>query len=301
MTATATPYHDRMMRALDHIDRHLDDDLDLASISAVAAFSKYHFHRQFVATFGLPVYRYVQLARLQRASHRLAFHAGRVTDVALDAGYDAPDAFARAFRRQFGQSPSAFRSAPDWAPWRAALLPLDQARNRSMPDYAITIRDFPDTPIAYLSHDGDMASIGDTIRRFIDWRRANRLPPSNAATFNIFHSDPHDLAAGPVRIDLCVATDRAFPAEAGIATGLIPGGRCAVLRITGRADDLEGPALHLYRDWLPTSGEEPRDFPLFCQRVRFFPEVAEHDAVTDLFLPLRQTANLAHLTPAPRT
>lgn len=287
MMATATPYHDRMQRALDHIDRHLDDDLDLASISAIAAFSKYHFHRQFVATFGLPVHRYVQLARLQRASHRLAFHADRVTDVALDAGYDAPDAFARAFRRHFGQSPSSFRSVPDWAPWRAALLPLDHARNRSMPTYDVTICDFPETPIAFLSHAGDMASIGDTIRRFIAWRRANRLPPPGSATFNVFHSDPHDTAAGPVRIDLCVGTDRRFPADDGVAMGMIPGGRCAVIRVIGRADDLEAPALHLYRDWLPTSGEEPRDFPLFCQRVRFFPDVAEHDAITDLFLPIR--------------
>jgi AraC family transcriptional regulator len=69
--------------------------------------------------------------------------------------------------------------------------------------------------------------------------------------------------------------------------GVIPGGRCAVVRVIGRADNLEAPALHLYRDWLPDSGEEPRDFPLFCQRVRFFPEVAERDAITDLFLPLR--------------
>jgi len=287
MTATACLYHDRMQRALNHIDRHLDDVLDLASISAVAAFSKYHFHRQFVATFGLPVHRYVQLARLQRAAHRLAFHADRVTDVALDAGYDAPDAFARAFRRHFGQSPSSFRSIPDWAPWRAALLPLDHARNRFMPPYDVTIRDFPDTPVACLSHEGDMASIGDSIRRFIAWRRANRLPPSDGATFNIFHGDPHDARSGPVRIDLCVATDREFPAEDGITMGLIPGGRCAVIRITGHADDLEAPALHLYRDWLPTSGEELRDFPLFCQRVRFPPEVAGRDAITDLFLPLR--------------
>ena len=156
-----------------------------------------------------------------------------------------------------------------------------------MPTYDVTIRDFPNTPVAYLSHDGDMASIGDSIRRFIAWRRANRLPPSDAATLNVFHDDPHDAQSGPVRIDLCVATDRAFPVADGMTMGLIPGGRCAVIRITGRADDLEAPALHLYRDWLPISGEELRDFPLFCQRVRFAPEVAEHDAITDLFLPLR--------------
>ncbi len=289
MTPAQRTYHDRMRRALDHIDRHLDDDLDLATISAVAAFSKFHFHRQFTACFGLSVHRYVQLARLKRASYQLAYRdRDRITDVALDAGYDAPDAFARVFRKRFGQSPSDFRSAPDWAPWRAALLPLDDLRNRTMQHFdPITIRDFPATPIALMSHDGDMAAIGDTIRRFIAWRRANRLSPADSPTFNIFHTDPTDPAAGPVRIDLCVGTDRQFPASDDVTAGLIPAGRCAVLRVTGRSDDLEAAALHLYREWLPASGEELRDFPLFCQRVSFFPDVPEGEAITDLFLPLR--------------
>ena len=289
MTPAQRNYHDRMRRALDHIDRHLDDELDLATVSAVAAFSKYHFHRQFTACFGLSVHRYVQLARLKRASYRLVYRdADRITDVAIDAGYDAPDAFARAFRKRFGQSPSDFRSAPDWAPWRAALLPLNDLRNRTMQHFApVTVRDFPATPIAVMPHDGDMALIGDTIRRFIAWRRANRLSPADSPTFNIFHSDPTDPAAGPVRIDLCVGTDRTFPEGDGVTRSVIPGGRCAVLRVTERSDDLQAAALHLYRDWLPDSGEELRDFPLFCQRISFFPDVAEAEAITDLFLPLR--------------
>jgi AraC family transcriptional regulator len=68
--------------------------------------------------------------------------------------------------------------------------------------------------------------------------------------------------------------------------GIIPGGRCAVLRVVGRSEDLEAPALFLYRDWLPSSGEEARDFPLFCQRVSFYPDVPENETITDLFLPL---------------
>ena len=107
MKAALQDYHARMQRVLDHIDRHLDDDLDLDVLSSVAAYSKYHFHRQFTATFGLSVHRYIQLARMKRASYRLAYRdAQSVTDIAMDAGYDAPDAFARAFRQRFGQSPS---------------------------------------------------------------------------------------------------------------------------------------------------------------------------------------------------
>jgi AraC family transcriptional regulator len=126
-------YQARMQRVLDHIAQHLDDDLDLNAVSAVAAFSKYHFHRQFTATFGLSVHRYIQLSRMKRASYRLAYRDDQsVTDIAMEAGYDAPDAFARAFRQRFGQSPSSFRKAADWEPWLAAFGPLNNARSKLM-------------------------------------------------------------------------------------------------------------------------------------------------------------------------
>jgi AraC-like DNA-binding protein len=49
-------------------------DLDPDALSSVAAYSKYHFLRQFTATFGLSVHRYIQLACMKRApdDHRRA-------------------------------------------------------------------------------------------------------------------------------------------------------------------------------------------------------------------------------------
>src|SRR5438132_1335547 len=138
MTAAVRNYQARMRRVLDHIDGHLDGDLDLDSVSRIAAFSKFHFHRQFTATFGLSVHRYVQLARMQRASKRLVSNEASVTQVAMDAGYESPDAFARAFRQRFGQSPSEFRKSPDWAPWLAAFGPLDNARSKLMEQTGFT-------------------------------------------------------------------------------------------------------------------------------------------------------------------
>src|SRR4029450_1553879 len=160
MKAALQNYPARMRRVLDYIDRHLDGDLDLETVSGVAAFSKFHFHRQFTATFGLSVHRYVQLARMKRASHRLAYmDAQSVTDIAMDAGYDAPDAFARAFRQRFGQLPSSFAQPPDWEPWLAALGPLDNARSKLMQKTFISdevpIRDVATTPVAIMEHRDD--------------------------------------------------------------------------------------------------------------------------------------------------
>src|ERR1700749_609513 len=180
MKAALQNYHARMQRVLDHIERHLDDDLDLDVLSSVAAYSKYHFHRQFTATFGLSVHRYIQLARMKRASYQLAYRdAQSVTDIAMDAGYDAPDAFARAFRQRFGQSPSSFRKSPDWEPWLGAFGPPDSARRKVMqktvPPDAVPTREAPTSRVGIRGHRGYPATLGATIQRFIAWRKAAGL------------------------------------------------------------------------------------------------------------------------------
>jgi AraC family transcriptional regulator len=293
MKAALENYQVRMRRALDYIDRHLDSDLDLETVSGVAAFSKFHFHRQFTATFGLSVHRYIQLARMKRASYQLAYmDAQSVTDIAMDAGYEAPDAFARAFRRRFGQSPSSFRKSPDWEPWLAAFGPLHNARSKLMQKTFVpsdvTIRDVPPTRVAIMKHRGDPAALGATLQRFIAWRKAAGLHPKTNPTFNVWRSERRPASPADYSVDLCVWTDQPIVANGEqITAGEIPGGRCAVLRVVGNTDNLEPAALYLYRDWLPASGEEARDFPIYCQRLNIFPEAPAHETVAELFLPLK--------------
>ncbi|ARN19718.1 AraC family transcriptional regulator [Piscinibacter gummiphilus] len=295
MKTALTHYHARMQRVLEHIDQHLDDDLDLETLSRVAVWSKFHFHRQFSATFGLTVHRYIQLTRMKRASYQLAYRSEQsVTDVALDAGYDAPDAFARAFRQQVGQAPSVFRNGADWASWFAAFEPLNNARSKLMTRTFtlddVTLREEPATPVAIMKHRGDPAMFGATLQRFIAWRKANGLHPRHHATFNVWRSEKSPADPADYDVDLCVGIDphqQTVQREGErIERGAIPGGRCAVLRVVGHTDDLEPAALFLYRTWLPASGETLRDFPIYCRRLSFFPEVAEHEAVAELFLPL---------------
>ncbi|KRA44902.1 AraC family transcriptional regulator [Devosia sp. Root635] len=288
-------YHARMQRVLDHIDSHLDDDLDLETVSRVAAFSKFHFHRQFTATFGLSAHRYIQLARMKRASHGLAGKdAPSVTDIAMDAGYDAPDAFARAFRQRLGQSPSSFRKSPDWGSWLMAFGPLDKARNTLMQiifDHDdVTIRDVAPTPVAIMEHRGDRTTLPDTIQRFRAWGKAAGLTPETGRpTFMVFHSEREPAIPADYSMDLCAGTDQPIAANDGqMKAGVIPGGRCAVLRYPGNTNNLEPAALYLYRDWLPASGEEARDFPMYSKRwLSLIPEVQAHEVVVELYLPLK--------------
>lgn len=152
----------------------------------------------------------------------------------------------------------------------------------------VRIVDVDDTKVAILEHRGDPRLIGNSVRRFIEWRKLNHLPPGISATFNILHGNPADVAPEAFRLDICAAVDRDVADNPfGVVGGTIPAGRCAVLRHIGSDDTLGDAVGYLCSEWLPQSGEQRRDFPVYLQRVRFFPEVPESEAVTDVFLPLR--------------
>ena len=278
---------------LAHIDAHLEDTLDVDGLAGVAAFSRHHFHRQFSLLFGMNVGRYVQLLRLKRAAHQLAYRDDvRITDIALACGYEGPEAFARAFRRQAGQSPSAFRAAPQWTPWATDLQALRALRSQHMPaqpqTQSVEIVEREAVAVAAIEHRGDPARLGETLRRFIAWRREHRLHPSVSATYNVVYDNPDDVPPEAFRMDICAATFAPIaPNAAGVAGKTLAGGRYAVLRHTGSDDTLAQSVAYLYADWLPASGEELRDAPLLFQRVRFYPDVPEHEAETDVLLPLR--------------
>jgi AraC family transcriptional regulator len=154
-------------------------------------------------------------------------------------------------------------------------------------DNLVKIIDFKETRVAVLKHRGDPTGIKLSVSRFIAWRQAVGLVPGRSATFNILYDHPGKTAPAEFRLDLCAATeDEVASNPARIVAGIIPGGRCAVLRHIGSDAGLEAALVWLCMEWLPRSGERRREFPLYLQRVLFFPACSEDEAVLDLFLPL---------------
>jgi AraC family transcriptional regulator len=98
-----------------YIRVHISEPLDRETLAAVAGFSIPHFHRVFTAHVGESAISYVRRLRLERAARKLRMGAVDITEVALAAGYDTHAAFSKAFKQQFGLSPSEFRQLNCWA------------------------------------------------------------------------------------------------------------------------------------------------------------------------------------------
>lgn len=285
-------YLKRFQRVLRHIARHLDEPHSLESTSALAHSSPFHFHRQFTALFGVTITRYVHLERLKVAVTQLAHRPETsVLTISARAGYESPEGFARAFKRELNVTPSDFRRNPTWQRWGHAYAPIRAIKRQlqetlPMPT-PVNIIDFPETQLAVLEHRGSHDLLGSSIQKFIGYRRRNRLSPATHATFNLVYDDPNTTAPDAYRMDIgCVSRHPIEANPEGVIAKNIPPGRCARLRCQGGDEALERCLRYLYGEWLPASGETPRDFPLFLQRVTFFPDVPEHETITDIYLPL---------------
>ena len=101
------PADERLRRICGRILERPDDDSTLADWAARLGTDVKRIQRLFSRETGMTFGQWRQQARLLHALERLAL-GDKVVEVALASGYDSPSAFATMFRRQFGETPSAF-------------------------------------------------------------------------------------------------------------------------------------------------------------------------------------------------
>lgn len=283
---------ERFRRLINYIEENLDAPLDVETLCEYAHLSKYHFHRQCSGYFGMPVMAFIKLLRLKRAAFQLAYRTElNVINIALDNGYDSHEAFSRAFKKVFKATPSAFRQSPDWLPWQQQYNNVITLRKKLMSEqdtFTVELVTFEQIPVGVFQHRGSPAKLSQSIGQFIEWRKANKLSPNTSRTFNMLYDDPNQISADQFRFDLaCEITHPIDNPNDNIVFITIPAGLCAKIRHIGSDDTIANTVNYLYQQWLEGTEHQVRDFPLFFERVSFFPEVPEHKMVTDVFLPLR--------------
>ncbi|QDE31736.1 AraC family transcriptional regulator [Shewanella polaris] len=281
-------HEERIKRVCDYINNHLDEDISLEKLSAIAICSKYHFHRIFKSFMGISTIQFVQLTRMKRASFRLAFESEQsIIDIAYEAHFESPEAFSRAFRRTFKQSPSQFRINPEWHSWHSKYEFKPPIVGENIVDIKIT--HFEEKNVALIEHKGHPKLVLDTVAKFISWRKETGLSPiKKSDSFGIPYSDPNTTPSEEFRFDICGTHNGEVPDNNyGVKSGLIPSGRCAVAQHKGSHDQISDTIYYLYRQWLPDSGEDLRDFPCFFHYLNFVHEVDECELLTDIYLPIK--------------
>ncbi|GGV65405.1 AraC family transcriptional regulator [Streptomyces longisporoflavus] len=100
---------ERFNQAMEQIESHLDQPIDVAELARTAVTSEYHFRRLFSGLAGLPLSEYIRRRRLTVAGGEVLAGERTLLDIAVRYGYSSGEAFARAFRAMHGVGPGEAR------------------------------------------------------------------------------------------------------------------------------------------------------------------------------------------------
>ncbi len=146
---------------------------------------------------------------------------------------------------------------------------------------------FPETNVAAIEHFGSPDLEHDTVRKLVAWKLEQRLlDPLKHRSYGIHYTDPRITSASH-HVDFCLSIESAVGQNSfGIINKIIPRNRCARARDVGSRYNNKA-AVYLFEKWLPRSGEEAGNFPIFFHYVNVGPNVPEEEMITDVYLPLR--------------
>ncbi|MGW7366188.1 AraC family transcriptional regulator, partial [Streptomyces sp. NPDC054841] len=102
---------ERLNQAMEHIECHLDQRIEVTELARIVMTSEYHFRRLFSALAGIPLSEYIRRRRLTVAGAEVLAGERTLLEVAVRYGYTSGEAFARAFRAMHGVGPGEARRA----------------------------------------------------------------------------------------------------------------------------------------------------------------------------------------------
>lgn len=107
---------DKIISAIDYIETHLSEKIDLDVVANAVHYSKYYLHRTFTSTVGITIHDYIQRRKLTEAGKLLVFSDKSILEIALIAGYESQQAFTNIFTAMYKQPPNKFRENEKFYP-----------------------------------------------------------------------------------------------------------------------------------------------------------------------------------------
>lgn len=261
---TILHHRERLNAVLLHIQENIDAPLTVETLAAVAGFSPFYFHRIFAAYLHETTSDYVRRIRLEWAARRLILSGDQVTQIALDAGYETPAAFGRAFKKRFQVSPRVFRRlrrptlyANYWEPL------LLQPEYRQRPDHELVY-------IPCVGAEADGEAVWTTLKQHtgIGGGAASAIDPFEPPSYVQVRRDrPSDgnTAGSKMRVDAGILLEENASIQPRKPVGVqhLAGGLYAVFHHHGRRRDAMWQAI--YKRWLPQSDISLRDAPPYAE------------------------------------
>ncbi len=104
---------DKIKTVTKYVETHYMDKITIAEAASLVEFSESHFMRYFKETMGTSFIDYLKEYRLTMAARLLLASDASILSIAEEVGFDNLSYFNRAFKKEYGVTPSQYRKQVD--------------------------------------------------------------------------------------------------------------------------------------------------------------------------------------------
>jgi AraC family transcriptional regulator len=281
-TLTEADYVKRVNVIVEYISGHLDEDMDLKRLAEMSNFSIFHFHRVFKGIHRETLAAYITRSRVERAAYLLRYTNLSIETIAFNVGFEFPSSLSKSFRQFYNISPTAYRTNRDYAI-------IQRIPNLSPDPIVPKLVTLESKCVIYIRLFGeynilDYPDIWHQLRIFAKEQNLLRDRNENIA---IYHDDICVTETAKLRLDICMTINAPVQPWKEIGIKYIPGGKYAVFSYKGpfsRKSDIYD---LIFTKWLPESGYEVRNLPLFEKYLNDPMESEAGKLETEVYIPIQ--------------
>ncbi|SDD16478.1 AraC family transcriptional regulator [Paenibacillus sp. UNCCL117] len=279
-----------LQRAIDYMEEHLLEPITIEEISRQANVSPFHFQRTFTILTDVTVGEYLRRRRLTLAAQELSTTDCKIIDLAYKYGYDTPEAFSKAFRKQHGVTPSEVRKGAGRLQSYNRLTIQVSLKGAEPMKYRIVERDvFQVVGVKRECPCGEEAK-GPGIAGF--WGEAHgngtvdKLIPLMNGEIKGLLGITDNYNAEKSTIDYWIAAEHAGEVSSGLESIQIPASKWAVFEVRGHAPTAMVNAWRqIYSEWVPSNGYELAEIAAIEAYID--PDPYSQDSLNEIWLAIK--------------
>jgi len=280
-TITYNDYTQRINKVVAYINDHLDESLDLKTLAEVAALSEFHFHRVFKALKGETIGAHISRLRIEAAARLLRYSALSIEDIAFNIGYEAPAALSKAFKNQYGITPTQYRTNKDIYIMKKEIINPDLALK------APKIMELEPKNLIYVALTGKYGTLdyGKAYEQLWAVVKSQKLFTKGIESICVSYDDPKITEASLQRSEVSLAIHKPAHPEGEVSCKTLAGGKYAVFFYQGSYSHLSAVYDAAMR-WVIDSEYEVREEPTFEKYLNDSRRTAQEKLKTEVYISI---------------
>ena len=278
---TYNDYIQRINKVVAYINNHLDETLDLKTLANEAALSDFHFHRIFKALKGEAIGGYITRLRLEATARLLRYTALTIEEIAFNIGYETTASLSKAFKKQYGISPTEYRTNKDTYIMKKEIINPDLALK------APKIVTLEPKNLIYVALTGAYGSLdyGKAYEQLWAVIKAQKLFTKGIESICISYDDPKITEGSLQRSDVCLAIHKPATPQEEVSCKTLAGGKYAVFFYQGSYENLSQVYDTAVR-WVIDHQYTLREEPFFEKYLNDARRTPKEKLKTEIYIPI---------------